>query len=453
MEILSVAPGSLADEAGLAPGARVAAVNGREVRDFLDLHLWLGEEELDLTVEEPLPDRPRAFGNPHRVHIHRVYGRPLGLRFAEPRIRICGNDCPFCFVDQLPQGLRRSLYYRDDDYRYSYLHGHFVTLTNLKEWEFERIIEQELSPLYVSVHALDPEVRARLLVSKRAGEIRRRLEQLIAGGIEIHTQIVAVPGINDGEVLRETVFGLAGYHPGVRSVSVVPVGLTAHRTDLPEMRTFDRAEARRIAEEVRRYGRAMQRRLGTRFCFVADELVIQAGKPIPPASYYEGFGQRENGVGLVRSTLDFLEGAEPRGAELAGRGIRRVWILTGESFAPVLRNALPRLGRRLPGIDLEMIPVENRLFGRPTTVAGLLGGRDLLEAARPRVAPGDLVLVPDESVNEDGVFLDDLSPEDLAGELGVGVVPGWHPLFAVAEDPEDAFEDPGIAALVAEYSP
>ncbi len=441
MDIISVDPGSLAAEAGLRPGNRVVRVNGRAVRDFLDLHLWLGEEILVLTVEDK-----DVYGKPYEVRIVRTYGRPLGLRFAEPRIRICGNDCPFCFVDQLPEGLRKSLHYRDDDYRYSYLHGHFVTLTNLKEWEFERIVEQELSPLYVSVHALDPAVRERVLKSKRAGEIRRRIEQLLDGGITLHTQIVAVPGVNDGAVLEETIEGLAAYYPGVQSVSVVPVGLTAHRENLPEMRTFTRAEARRLAAQVRRTGRAMERRLGTPFAYVADELVILAGKPIPTAAYYGDFGQRENGVGLVRSALMFFEDAHPRGAALRRRGIERVWILTGESFAPVLTDHLPRLAARLPEVSLHAVAVENRLFGRPTTVAGLLGGRDLLEAARPRVRPGDLVLVPDESVNEDGVFLDDLAPGDLARELGVEVEASWAPILDVSDREE--FEPGTFPAMV-----
>ncbi len=444
MHILSVLPGSLAAEAGLAPGLRVAAVNGRRVRDFLDLHLWLGEEVLDLELEDPKGEVP-----PQTRRITRSYGRPLGLRFPDPPLRHCANDCPFCFVDQLPQGLRRGLYYRDDDYRFSYLYGHFVTLTNLREDEFARIIEQELSPLYVSVHALDGAVRERLLASKRAGEIRERIEQLVSGGITLHTQIVAVPGVNDGDVLRETIQGLAGYHPGVASVAVVPVGLTGHRESLPGMRTFTRVEARRLCEEVRRMGRAMRRRLGTTFCYVADELFLNAGKPIPAASYYESFPQRENGVGLVRGVADFFEEAVPQGEALRARGVRRVWILTGESFAPILGGLLPLLRGKLSEAALEMVAVENRLFGRPTTVAGLLGGRDLLEAARSHAAPGDLVLLPDESVNEDGIFLDDLAPADLARELRVEVAASWQPILRAPQDLE-AEEAGALGAPVGE---
>jgi NifB/MoaA-like Fe-S oxidoreductase len=193
----------------------------------------------------------------------------------------------------------------------------------------------------------------------------------------------------------------------------------------------------------------MKRRLGTTFCYVADELVLAAGKPIPAAAYYEGFPQRENGVGLVRGTIEFLVSAVPQGRALRARGVKRAWALTGESFAPVLGAMMPALRERLPEIRFEMVVVENRLFGRPTTVAGLLGGRDLLEAGRGRVSPGDLVLVPDESVNEDGAFLDDLTLEDLARELRGEVVAGWHPLFAAAEAEEED-DPPGLADALGE---
>jgi len=435
VQILDVLPGSLAAQAGVASGEKVTVVNGRPVRDFLDLHLWLGEEELDLVLERP------GHG-PRQVRIQREYGKELGLVFPEPQIRRCGNDCPFCFVDQLPEGLRKNLYIRDDDYRFSYLYGHFITLTNLKEQEFERIIEQQLSPLYISVHALDPVVREKLLVSKRAGEIRSRIEQLLKGGIELHTQVVVVPGVNDGDILRQTIFELAEYYPGVQNVSVVPVGLTAHRENLPEVRPLDRREARHIAHTVRRYGRAMQRRLGAEFCYVADELVLLAGLPMPAPAYYGTFSQRENGVGLVRSALMFFERAKGQGASLRQRGIRRVIVLTGESFGPVLKDALPLLRAKLPEIELVTVTVENRLFGRPTTVGGLLGGKDLLEAARSIAKPGDLVLVPDEAVSERGVFIDDVRPEDIARELKVEVAASWEPLLAEAEaETESEIED------------
>ena len=432
MEILAVEPGSLAAEAGLSPGDRILAVNGRRVRDFLDLHLWLGEEILDLTVQ-----RKGAGGSPAAVRIRREYGRTLGLTFPEPRMRHCANDCPFCFVDQLPPGLRKSLYYRDDDYRFSFLYGHFVTLTNIREDEFDRIVEQNLSPLYVSVHALDPEVRGRMLRSKRAGEIRRRLDQLVRGGITLHTQVVLVPGWNDGAVLEDTILGLAEYFPGVRSVAVVPVGLTGYRNGLTSLRLFRRDEARRVVEQVRRLGRGMRRRLGREFCYPADEFLVLAGKPIPPVSYYGDFAQRENGVGLVRSTLSYLERARPRGEELRREGIRRVRILTGESFGTILAEELPRWQERVGEVELTMTVARNRLLGSSVTVAGLLPGRDLVEAARPVTRPGDLVLVPDEAVNPDGLFLDDATLPEVEKALETRVAAGWQPLWDGGNDGED----------------
>jgi NifB/MoaA-like Fe-S oxidoreductase len=240
--------------------------------------------------------------------------------------------------------------------------------------------------------------------------------------------------VNDGEVLEETIFGLAGYYPGVRSVAVVPVGLTAHRGALSDVPTYGREEARRVVQTVRRYGRSMQRRLGTEFCFVADEFFLLAGKPIPPVSYYEDFAQRENGVGLVRDTLSFLEGARGRGAELREEGIRRVHLVTGESFAPVLREELGGIAARAPEVSLRLHVAENRLFGRPVTVAGLLGASDVRRVLEGTLEEGDLVLVPDEAVSGDGVFLDDTTPQKLGEELGVRMEAGWGALLAPPTD-------------------
>jgi len=431
VKISHVIEDSLAARAGLVAGERIVAVNDRKVRDFLDLHLWLGEEELDLEIEAA-----NVFGDPRHVHILREYGSSLGVTIETPRIRRCANDCPFCFVDQLPEESRKSLRIRDDDYRFSFLDGHFVTLTNLKEWEFERIIEQELSPLYLSVHALDPVVREACLKSPRAGEIVARIEQLIKGGIELHTQVVAIPGLNDGPVLKETVFGLAEYFPGVLSCSVVPVGLTGHREGLPDVRTYTPEEAAAVVETVDGYSEILRDRLGDPFAHTADEFVILAGKPIPPAEYYGDFSQVENGVGLVRSLLMRFDAAMPRVEALRERGIQRILVATGESFGPILQAGVSgSLGHKLAGMPMEVVTVENRLFGRPTTVAGLLGGRDIRDALLPRAREGDLVLIPDEAVNPEGLFLDDLTLEDLRRELPGVVECSWSGLL---QDEEEA---------------
>ena len=428
LEITEVTPESLAAEAGIKAGDRITAINGRPVKDFLDVHLWLGEEELELTLEHK-----NVYGEPFEVHIRREYGRTLGLTFDPPRIRRCANDCPFCFVDQLPPGSRASLRIRDDDYRFSYLYGHFITLTNLKESEFDRIIDNHLSPLYVSVHALDPDVREACLKTPRARDIRRHLERLLEGGIELHTQIVATPGLNDGPVLEETVFGLAEYFPGILSCSVVPVGLTGHREGLTDLRPYSQEEALAMVRRVERYGRALQERLGDPFVHAADEFVILAGLPIPEPEYYGDFSQVENGVGLVRQWLMQLEGGEGRQKELNTRGIKRLLIVTGESFGPVLQEHTRLLQAKVPDLSVEIIPAENKLFGRPVTVAGLLGATDILRETEGRVRPGDLVLIPNECLNPEGLFLDDMTLPDVQSRLGVPVEAHWDSVFTPAE--------------------
>ena len=434
LKITHIDQGSLAAHAGLVPGDRIVEVDGRKVRDFLDLHLWLGEEHLDLTVEHE-----NVFGKPFHVEISRRYGDELGLTFEPPRIRRCANDCPFCFVDQQPEGVRSSLRIRDDDYRFSYLYGHFITLTNLKEWEFERIIEQELSPLYISVHALDPVIREKCLKSPRAKEVIQRLEQLLEGGIELHTQVVCVPGLNDGFALEETVFGLAEYFPGVLSCSVVPVGLTGYREGLPGVATYTAEQAQDIVARVDRYGSALKKRLGDPFVHAADEFVVLARLPIPEAEYYGDFSQMENGVGLVRRLLMRFESCPGQKRNLEARGIERVLVVTGESFGPVLSQHADVLRGKLDPVRFEVLPAENRLFGRPTTVAGLLGGRDILREAESNVESSDLVLIPNEAVNDDQVFLDDFSLTDLRQELDVPVEASWE---SVLGDLEPALGEP-----------
>ncbi|TPW02305.1 MAG: hypothetical protein FD129_3219, partial [bacterium] len=225
MQIRSIREGTTASRSLLKPGDTIRRVNGETITDFLDLYFHLSEEEVELDVERP--GEP-ADGGRFTVSLTRTYGEEFGLEFPETKFRVCGNKCPFCFVDQNPAGMRKSVYVRDDDYRFSFLDGHFVTLTNLKESDFQRIIDYHLSPLYVSVHALDPEVRTYLLGTARARLIRPQIERLLAEGIKLHTQIVALPGVNDGAVMDDTIDGLAAYHPGVESIGVVPIGLTAH---------------------------------------------------------------------------------------------------------------------------------------------------------------------------------------------------------------------------------
>lgn len=424
MKIEGIKPGSTASRSSLQVGDRLLAVNGRAVGDFLDLYVHLGEQFLSLEVERETRGGRRVL----TVPLERRYGEEVGLEFPAPALRTCGNRCPFCFVDQNPAGLRQPLYVRDDDYRFSFLEGHFVTLTNLKETDFQRIIEYHLSPLYVSVHALDPDVRTRLLGTARAQQIRPQLDRLIRGGITLHTQVVILPGVNDGAVLRETVRGLFRYHPGVCSVGVVPVGLTAHMPAERNLRTCSPAEARAVCAEVQRMNRGYRRKTGRGFVYLADEFLLLAGFPIPATPHYDGFPQVENGVGMVRRTLNDIRRRRPAAARLAARGIRRVAALSGRSATPILARELARKFPAGGPVRVEVLETPNATFGPPVTVTGLLGGGDFarrLEAA----GPFDLALIPPNAVNDEGLFLDDLEFRELAARFDGRVVPGLGPLW------------------------
>src|SRR5262245_24420247 len=297
--VAAVQAGSAAAAAGLLPGDRIVAINGARLRDAIDFHFHAGESRLRLSVE-------RA-GTPMARVLERS-GGGLGLELEAPRpseIATCANKCVFCFIHQLPKGMRKSLYVKDDDFRLSFLHGNYITLTDLSEAELARIEAQRLSPLYVSVHATDPELRHRLLGSPRVKrDLLPLMERLAAAGIRMHAQIVLCPGWNDGAHLERTVHDLARLHPAVPTTAVVPVGLTRHRERLPELRTLEVAEARALLSAIHGWQAAFRRELGTRFVFGADELYLQTGAPLPSAAAYEGFPVAEDGIGLVRRFED-----------------------------------------------------------------------------------------------------------------------------------------------------
>jgi putative radical SAM enzyme (TIGR03279 family) len=411
--VLSVRPGGAAARAGLRAGDRLVAINGAGLRDVIDFHFHAGEPELDVAFERE--------GRAARARLVRR-GPDLGLELEPPRpaeIATCANKCVFCFIHQLPRGMRRSLYVKDDDFRLSFLHGNYVTLTDLEEAELRRIEEQRLSPLYVSVHATDPEVRHRLLGEPRVKrDLLLILERLSRAGIAIHAQIVLVPEWNDGPVLERSIRELAALHPGVRSAAVVPVGLTRHRERLPRLRAVTDDEARRLVSTIEDWQRAHLAALGTRFVWPADELYLQAGRPIPDARAYEGFGIAEDGIGLVRRFADGLARARRR-LPRALRAPRRVTVVTGEMFAPALADLLAPV--RVEGLRAEVAAVPNEWFGRGIGVAGLLTGRDIQSALSLRDL-GDEVLIPAVALRDGaGVFLDDLAPADLAASLGVAV--------------------------------
>jgi putative radical SAM enzyme (TIGR03279 family) len=414
VRVLAVRPGGPAARAGLLPGDRLLRVNGHPLRDLIDFHTLAGQERLGIEVA-------RGCGT-HTVLITREWGRDLGLECEPPKpgeIATCANKCVFCFIHQLPKGLRKSLYVKDDDYRLSFLHGNYITLTDLPDGEVQRIIDQRLSPLYVSVHATDPDLRHFLLGRPRTlqAALLPRMQRLADAGIRMHAQIVLCPGLNDGAQLERTVRDLGALHPAVTSVAVVPVGLTRHREGLPPLRAVTPDGARGVVDAVHGWQAECLTRLGTRLVYAADELYLLGGVPIPPAAAYEGFPVLEDGIGLVRRFEDaFLRWTRRRSPT---RPMRVATVVTGELFAPILQRFLSGLER--PGVAVEVVAVPNDFFGHGITVAGLLTGQDIARALTRRPA-GDVLLVPRVALQETaGVFLDDVSPADLGRHLGVPV--------------------------------
>ena len=405
---------SPAARAGLATGDRIVAVNGAPLRDAIDFQFHAGEARLALTVV-----RDGAAGE--RVLERR--GPDLGLELAAPtpaEIATCANKCVFCFIHQLPKGMRRSLYVKDDDFRLSFLHGNYITLTDLAEDELARIEAQRLSPLYVSVHATDPALRHELLGRPRVNAaILPRLRRLARAGIRMHAQIVLCPDLNDGAHLERTVHELAPLHPHVATTAVVPVGLTRHRERLPRLRALTAPEARALVETAGQWQARFLAALGSRFLFLADEIYLMAGMPLPPAAAYEGFAIAEDGIGLVRRFEDDLARAL-RARRAPPPRCRAVTVVTGEMYGPRLSRLLAPLAAR--GIEARVAAVPNDFFGRAIAVAGLLTGRDIQRHLSSLPDLGEEVLVPSVTVRDsDGVFLDDMTPDDLAADLGVPV--------------------------------
>jgi len=409
IRVQAVAPDSLGAAVGLSRGTELLAVNGRALEDFLDWEFLTADDHFMLHVKSPA-------GEEIEYDIERPEGMPMGVTLEPPRIRRCANHCDFCFVDGNPQAMRAPLYIRDDDYRLSFRYGNFATLTNLKPRDVERIVEYRLSPLYVSVHATDPTVRRWLLRNPDAPEIIPQLREFGDRGITFHTQVVLVPGVNDGAELVRSLGDLYGLGDRILSVSVVPVALTEFsKHQLVRQPTVDDCRAA-LASVGNFAARALEER-GFPWCFGADDLYLQAGEPLPPAAWYGDFDQRENGVGAVRylQTRIAATAGEFRG-DLAGK---RVGVVTGTAMAPLMPQVLEPLAAAT-GARFEIVALENSLFGSSVTTAGLLPG-DAFRRALEHRADLDLALLPAEAVNDDLLFMDDLHMEELAAQVPMPV--------------------------------
>ena len=408
IKVMAVQPESLGEELGLEPGTELLSVNGQELEDFLDWEFLTAEEHFLLHVRRP-------GGEEIEFDIERPLGEPIGVSLEAPRIRRCANRCDFCFVDGLPDGLRDVLYIRDDDYRLSFRYGNFATLTNLKPNDLSRIIEYRLSPLYVSVHATDPTVRRYLLRNPTAPEILPQLRHFADHGIEFHTQVVMSPGVNDGEVLRQTLRELYEFGPAIIGCSVVPVGLTEYsKHHLVREPTAEECRAAIVLLNER--AAVAMRERGAHWAFGADELYVRAGVELPAAEIYDGFDQVENGVGAVRWLQREVHNS---GSEVRGWAGRRIGVVTGTAMGQLMPMVLEPLAKAT-GASFELIPVVNTLFGPSVTTAGLLPGTALQQALRER-RDLNLALLPGECVNDDELFMDNMRLELLAASVPMEV--------------------------------
>jgi len=419
--VVSVEAGSIGEELGFQPGDRLLSINGVRPRDLIDFQMLVGEEDLRLEVEDPA-------GEVHVIELEKDADDGLGLAFSEALfdgLRQCNNRCPFCFIDQQPPGHRRSLYLKDDDYRLSFLYGSYLTLTNLTAADWQRIEAQRLSPLYVSVHATDPELRSRLLVNPRAALLLDQLRWFAERRLQIHAQVVVCPGVNDGEALGRTLQDLAAFAEGdwptVLSTAVVPVGLTRFRPANDNLVPVDQAAAIAVISQVEALQEAFQNRLGSRFAWLADEWYLIAGLPLPPRSDYEDLPQRENGVGSIRGFLEELDQATARLPTSLAVPQRLSWVV-GAVVAGALEPVLERLNR-VEGLDLRLYGLPSPYWGQDLVVTGLLTGADLIQGLQGRDL-GEKLLLPKLMLRQgESVFLDDMTLEQLQAQLPVPIQP------------------------------
>ena len=418
-KIQSVDPHSPARRAGVRPGEILTHINGRPIADVLDYKFYSYDPRLELTLAE-------EDGRTRTVRVRKDEGEELGLNFETylmDRARSCANRCIFCFVDQMPPGMRETLYFKDDDARLSFLMGNYITLTNLSRREIDRICELRISPINISVHATDPALREAMLKNPRAGECLAVMERLAQAVIEMNCQVVACPGINDGPALDRTLLDLADMAPAVNSISVVPVGVTKYREGLYPLRPYTQEEAAALIDQVEAFAAAHKAQHGTSLVWCSDEFYLLAGRPLPQEDYYEEFTQLDNGVGMLRLLRqEFCRGLnlmEPEEME----GTTPFSIATGVSAAPFLTELIGLAREKCGNIEGTVHPIRNDFFGETITVAGLVTGGDLIAQLRGKPL-GERLLIPQNMLRHgERVFLDDVSLDDVERELGVPVTP------------------------------
>lgn len=413
--IRAVAPGSIAQELDIRPGDVLLSVNGQEPEDVFDYRYLLNEEEILVLIRKP-------DGEEWELEIEKEYEEDLGLEFENGLMddyRSCRNRCIFCFIDQLPKGMRETLYFKDDDSRLSFLQGNYLTLTNMDDRDLDRIIYYKLSPINISFQATNPELRCRMLNNRFAGEIHEKVRRLKEAGICMNGQIVLCRGVNDGQELERSIRDLTEYLPELQSVSVVPVGLTRYRDGLYPLEPFTKEDACRVLDLIHRWQEKLYREYGTHFVHGRDEWYLLAEQPLPEADTYDGYLQLENGVGMVRlleeevtETLQGLAGDDRK---------RQATIATGELAAPFLKAHVERIRKKYPNVQVRVIPVKNRFFGERITVAGLITGQDLIGQLRGNMLGERLLITEHMLKSGEPVFLDDVTVEDVEKALQITV--------------------------------
>ncbi len=411
--IKEVMQDSIAWELGIEAGDRLITVNGQEIEDVFDYHFYVNDEELVILIEKP-------DGEEWELEIEKDYDEDLGIEFEQglmDEYRSCRNRCIFCFIDQMPRGMRETLYFKDDDSRLSFLQGNYVTLTNMSDHDIDRIIRYHLEPINISFHTTNPELRCRMLHNRFAGDALAKVDRLYEAGIHMNGQIVLCKGINDGEELERSIRDMAKYLPYLQSVSVVPVGLTKHREGLEPLEPFGKADAEEVLSVVHRWQEKLYEEYGTHFIHAGDEWYILAEKELPGEERYDGYLQLENGVGMLRLLMNEFEEAYE---EVQDDGIQReLSVATGLLAHPYIQKMADRLMTRCPGTDIHVYPIRNDFFGELITVSGLITGRDLIAQLRGQEL-GDRLLLPCNMFRSgEEVFLDDVTLAEVEEALQV----------------------------------
>ena len=411
VEIKEVVKESIANNLGILVGDVLCSINDHEIRDEIDLMFYENDENIEIEIERDKKSR--------LIQASKLPEKRLGIKLKPFEFKRCNNSCIFCFYDQMPKNLRESLYQKDDDYRLSFLYGNYITLTNMREEGYRRIEEQRLSPLYVSVHSTNAEVRTMMLgMDGRDGDIKKSLKRLIDANVEIHTQIVVCPGVNDGKSFERSVYDLSEYYPGIRSVAIIPVGVTKYREGLFPLREMSQEECLEVTKNVLIWQEDFRRRLGVGFVYPSDEIMIKAEFAIPMKEFYDGFPQLENGVGNSRIFLDGIEEIDTQGIQDIKTKIVFITSVLPLPWVNLLRKRLVLE----TSVSCDIISLENRFFGESVTVSGLLVGKDIIEALDVYKKKADIFIIPQNCLNNDELLLDDISLSDLNRISGRKVV-------------------------------